>query len=407
MSFFSFHFLVFLSVLGLAYSARNSQRYRQWVLSLANLLFLLTFLATVQRAMALVSFLLVTYALLAAIRRGVWKHTTAAGMILAVAFLLFVKRYMFLEGLLPESWMRHAIEFIGVSYMTFKWMHMAVDLKQEQLARVDFLSYANYQIGFFSLAAGPIQRYNGFQQFWQNGPQTENDPLDGLRALNRVLTGLIKIGAFGGLAFLLYSDARQEILTANTRGQVLKCVLLIFYGYPIFLYFNFSGYCDAVIGAARVLGMKHQENFDRPFLARDMIDFWNRWHISLTNWFRDYVFMTSYKWVAERWPSRAQTAGYFLLFLALFLAGLWHGPAKNFVAFGFIQGAGVAVSRWYGDVLKRKLGRDGLQEYLANRWIRWAAIAVTLNYVCFSFLFFVPGARDLLLSVYQAFARVF
>lgn len=407
MSFFSFHFILFLALLVFAYSWRDSQRYRQWVLSAANVLFLLTFLTTVESAIALVVFLLLSYAVLLAIAGRVWRYTVGMGIALAIALLLVVKRYAMVKFMLPESVLRTSVEFIGLSYMVFKWIHMAVDLHQEQLARVTLPGYVNYQLGFFSLAAGPIQRYNAFQQFWAHGPDPPKDAKDGLLALNRILNGMIKIGCWGALALLLHDEARQNLAAAGSTGQVVTWFLVIFYAYPIYVYFNFSGYCDAVIGAARLLGMKQQENFDRPYVARDMIEFWNRWHISLTTWIRDYVFMTSYKWVAWHWPARAQAAGYFLLFMALCLAGMWHGPGRNFIVFGIIQGAGVAGSRIYGEVLKKGLGREGLSRYLANRWIRALAITVNLNYICFSFLFFVAGGRETLGIVYAAVRKLF
>ncbi|MFI5351167.1 MAG: MBOAT family O-acyltransferase, partial [Elusimicrobiota bacterium] len=143
-----------------------------------------------------------------------------------------------------------------------------------------------------------------------------------------------------------------------------------------------------VIGSARLLGLTLPENFDRPFLARNMIEFWNRWHISLTQWIRDYVFMTSYKWTATRWASLKRPAGYVLLFAALFVAGVWHGSTWNFVLFGVVHGLGVAAASVYADALRARLGADGVKRYLQNRWLRRAAVLGTFHYVCFSFLFF-------------------
>ena len=80
----------------------------------------------------------------------------------------------------------------------------------------------------------------------------------------------------------------------------------MFYAYPAFVYFNFSGYTDIVIGAGRLFGLGLPENFNRPYLARNTVDFWNRWHITLSTWIRDYVFMASYKWAAARWSVQAR-----------------------------------------------------------------------------------------------------
>jgi D-alanyl-lipoteichoic acid acyltransferase DltB (MBOAT superfamily) len=142
--------------------------------------------------------------------------------------------------------------------------------------------------------------------------------------------------------------------------------------------------------------MTQQENFDKPILARNLLDFWNRWHISLTLWIRDYVFTPLYKSAATHWRHLAVPLGYCTLFVALFLAGLWHGATWNFVLFGLMHGAGVVTVQIYGDRLKRRLGRQGVKRYLSNRAVRTAAVLVTVHYVCVSFLFFRPGLRQTL-----------
>lgn len=189
--------------------------------------------------------------------------------------------------------------------------------------------------------------------------------------------------------------------------MVLRFVVYI-YSYPFYLYWNFSGYTDIMIGCSRLLGFDLPENFARPYLARNVIDFWNRWHISLTHWIRDYVFMTSYKRVAERHPARAKVCGYGLLFLSLLLAGCWHGPGANFAVFGTLHGLGVAVNQAYGDTLKAVLGRPGYQRYQKSPAIRWAAVALTFHFVCFTFLFFSTDCRTavgILRSVGQSLSR--
>lgn len=391
MEFFSLQFLVFIALLVLAYELGPVRPYRRVILSLANLVFLLTFLENMSDALALAGFVVLSYGMLLAAQSWRWRWTAAVFILLAVVFLLVLKRYDFLQGWLPEALLQHPLSIIGISYMSFKLIHVIVDLRQGQLAPLDLLCYANYQLGFFSLVAGPIQRYNDFRDFWTRCDEIDTAQGEGLRAWNRVLTGLLKVGALAPVAFYVYEAARGAISSSSSAGLTLAAFLGLFYAYPAYIYFNFSGYCDVVIGAARMLGMHHQENFDRPYLARDMIDFWNRWHISLTLWIRDYVFMSSYKSVVERWPRVAKPAGYVLLFVALLLAGIWHGPSLNFVVFGLIHGVGVAVAQLYADALRARLGREGMRAYLANPWIRRVATGVTLNYACFSFLFFTPG----------------
>jgi D-alanyl-lipoteichoic acid acyltransferase DltB (MBOAT superfamily) len=115
----------------------------------------------------------------------------------------------------------------------------------------------------------------------------------------------------------------------------------------------------------------------------------------LTHWIRDYVFMSSYKVAATRFPSAARTWSYVLLFVALFVAGVWHGTTAGFVMFGALNGLGVEIARAYGDGLRAALGRARVHAYLKNRAVQAIAVLVAVHYACFAHLFFA-------LSVHQA-----
>jgi D-alanyl-lipoteichoic acid acyltransferase DltB (MBOAT superfamily) len=115
--------------------------------------------------------------------------------------------------------------------------------------------------------------------------------------------------------------------------------------------------------------------------------------MTLSFWIRDYVFTPLYKAIAERWPRAATTAVYPCYFVAFFLAGVWHGSTFNWVIFGMLHGAGVSAAKLWETFLTRRWGRKGFKEYLQNRAIRIAAIAATLNFICFTFVFFTPDMQ--------------
>jgi len=406
-SLFSFHFLVFLCALFLAFHGSRSKRWRRVLLSLANLVFLLALFQDSRSWMALGVFVAVSYGMLRLMRAWRWRGWPVVFVTLTLGALVYLKRYEFLRLLLPDGLLAHALEIVGISYMSFKLIHMIVDLHQGQLPPFDFASYANYQLGFFSVLAGPIQRYKDFHVYWDGIDARSGTDEQALRHWSRVVSGLIQLGLLASVALHVYGWATERFGDSAGPASAIGHFLLLFYAYPAYVYFNFSGYCNAVIGAAGLLGMRHQENFDRPYLARNLLDFWNRWHISLTLWIRDYVFMASYKWVAERWAAQAARLGYLLAFVALFLAGVWHGSTWNFAIFGLIHGVGVAATQIYGDALRAVLGRAGVRTYIANPWIRRVSVAGTFHYVCFSFLFFPPGVAhtlDLLKSLYSKVA---
>jgi alginate O-acetyltransferase complex protein AlgI len=330
---------------------------RQLLLSALNLAFLCTFITNRSTWAGFALFIIGTYIILWLVRKRPSGLLVLVSIVGILAAFLIVKKYTFLEGLLPRTIWNHKVFLIGISYMLFKFIHVLVDTWQGQLERCSLFSYANYQLGFFTLMAGPIQRYNDFYQYWELMDAGPGERRQIFLAWNRILTGIIKMGGLAVVAKYIYDCALEEWGPQLPFGRLFILFMTLLYSYTLFLYLNFSGYTDIVIGCARLLGFELPENFHQPYLARNLVEFWNRWHITLSHWIRDYVFMTSYKYSAEHFPRSCKYIGYFLLFLSLFLAGVWHGSTMNFAIYGFMQGFGAMVVQIYGDVLKWGLGR--------------------------------------------------
>ena len=383
MSVGSFHFLIFLAGLAVTFQICRGKTSRQAVLAAANVAFLFPFVSNLQSWIVLVAFVAVSFAMVRIAQRRIHGLLLALFIALLVAVFLYVKSYAFLAILLPEQLLNHPLVLIGVSYMLFKLIHTLVDGWQGELVQVNPLTYANYQLGFFTLVAGPIQRYNDFAQFWDNMDSPQPDKREVMLAWSRILSGMVKMALIGGLTLSIYERAETTALHTEDPVRVAIAFIALFYTYPAFVYFNFSGYTDIVVGAGRLFGLNLPENFNRPYLARNMVDFWNRWHITLSNWIRDYVFMASYKWAAAKWTKRARNLAYPLAFLSLFIAGMWHGATWNFVMFGLVHGVGVAGTQMYGRSLRSVIGPSGVSRYMQNRWITGFAILVTFHYVCF------------------------
>jgi D-alanyl-lipoteichoic acid acyltransferase DltB (MBOAT superfamily) len=363
---------------------------RRLFLGLVNLAFLATL---VPNGRSWVSFALLiggSYLVLLTVRARPSRTAVLAIVAIAVTLFVFVKQYTFVSLVLPPRMLNHGVELVGLSYMLFKFIHVLVDLSQGQLAPLNFFSYANYQLAFFTLLAGPIGRYNDFHRSWIEMDAGPVDVKDTLRAWNRIFTGLFKMGLLAPLCWEAFQKGDQAPWPPP-GGSLLQQFVMIFYAYPFFLYFNFSGYTDIAIGSARLLGFHLPENFDMPFLARNVIDYWNRWHMSLSHWIRDYIFMTSYKVSIEFFPSAAKLSGPALLFLALFLSGVWHGTTPRFAVWGALYGLGAVVNQVYGDLLKRWLGRPGFHRYERNPMIHLVAIILTFHYNCLCFLVFSSG----------------
>jgi D-alanyl-lipoteichoic acid acyltransferase DltB (MBOAT superfamily) len=382
--------LLFIAAVAITFHLFPGRIQRRFFLSITNVAFLVPLVPNPQSWACLVLFIGGTYGILSFSRTYRWWPLIPIGICTTIAAFVIIKRYSFLEYALPSSIWKHVVEVVGLSYMLFKFIHVLVDQWQGQLAPCSFMSYTTYQLAFFTLLAGPIQRYNDFHRFWEEMDPRPGDIRETLLAWNRILTGMVKMGLFASLASFAFERAGLNF-EPQPIAKLLSRFAIYLYSYPLFLYFNFSGYTDVVIGSAGLLGCVLPENFNRPYVARNVHDYWNRWHMSLTFWIRDYIFMASYKACAELFSSWQKLIGYGLIFLSLAFAGVWHGATANFAVFGAIHGLGAGANQAYADALKKMLGRSGIKRYQESRWIRCVAVLLTFNFVCFSLLFFSTG----------------
>ncbi|WNJ16457.1 MBOAT family O-acyltransferase [Pontibacter sp. G13] len=217
---------------------------------------------------------------------------------------------------------------VGISFYTFQTLSYSLDIARRRLKPSrDLISFLAFVSFFPQLVAGPIERAsNLLPQFSKPRSFNATKAVDGLR---QVLWGLFKK--------VVVADSLGEIvdLVANYPESYRASVLLLgVFFFATQLYCDFSGYSDMAIGFARMMGFDLMRNFNYPYFARDIMDFWRRWHISLTTWFRDYVFMplSGGKVVTNKW---VLIRNYILTFT---ISGLWHGANWTFVVWGFLHG---------------------------------------------------------------------
>ncbi len=245
----------------------------------------------------------------------------------------------------------HLVVPLAISFFTFEFVHVLVDIYLGKIERLEPLDFATFTMFFPTLVAGPIKRFQSF------APQVRHieTPSNELFALNlyRVAIGLAKKIVIADSMTLL----TQPILAPNGDlfGRLDYIVAILSYGTKI--YFDFSGYSDIAIGVSGLLGIRIPENFARPYWAQNISVFWRRWHMSLSSWIRDYVF------IPLGGSRRVPLMTALNLILAMAIAGLWHGAAWTFVVWGLWHGAGLAVHRaWTTAVVPRVtwLSRPGL-----------------------------------------------
>ena len=260
---------------------------------------------------------------------------------------------------------------VGVSFFTFMAISYVVDAYRGEFEPTTLEKFAVYLSFFPHLVAGPIVRPSELI------PQIETprDPrrVDTSRAFYLIATGLFKKVV---IANYLASSIVDQVFAAPGQHSSLE-ILIAVYAYAVQIYADFSGYTDIAIGVALLLGFQFPQNFDSPYAAVSVQDFWRRWHMTLSRWLRDYVYIPL---GGNRGTSLAT---YRNLMLTMLIGGLWHGAAWTFVVWGGLHGGALAWERWRrerrspADATRRTTGRHV-----------WAARIVTFHFVCFAWIFF-------------------
>ncbi len=268
------------------------------------------------------------------------------------------------------------VGFVGLSYVTFRALDAIFAIHDGTVMRLPFAQFFTYLFFFPALSAGPIDRYKRFAADWESRPERSAYVAALDAGVARVFRGLL-------YKFILAELINRYWLTPLDGAHGLAAGLAYMYAYSAYLFFDFAGYSALAVGVSLMLGVHTPENFDRPFLARNIRDFWNRWHMSLSFWFRDHVY-TRFLLAAKRgrWFEDRYLPSHLGFLLTMGLMGVWHGTAPRYVLYGLYHGVLLVghdvFSRWNAS---RKLWGEG------PLW-RAAEIALTVEAVCFGFLLF-------------------
>lgn len=386
MELLSLRFGAFCLAALLAFHAWRDARWRQLVLGAASAVYVASFVGKVVELSALAGFLALGYGLVLLARAKPPPVVFGLGVVVVVVSFAWLKRYSALAGLpaLPDAWVT-----VGLSYVLFRVLQLSIDAYQEEgRAPVGPLAYLLFCCSFLTFASGPIQRYDEHRsQLGKLGDFTL-DAATAYAGASRVANGLLKVALLSGLLQQLHASfvAREGPLAFAAAAV----------SWLAFLYANFSGSIDVVLGLGRLFGLALPENFDRPFRAGNLLELWNRWHITLSQWFKFYLFNPLLKLfgrfggtpTAMLW---AGVAGYFMTF---FLMGVWHGTSWAFVAYGALLGAGVAGTKLYESLATRRLGKKGLASLRGRLPYAAAARGFTFAYFAVALaLWWLPPAK--------------
>lgn len=260
---------------------------------------------------------------------------------------------------------------VGISFFTFQSLSYTIDVYRREIKPLtNLLDYAFYVSFFPQLVAGPIVRARDFIPQIRR-PLFVSDEMFG-RGIFLIMSGLFKKAVISDYISVNFVERIFDNPTLYSGVENLMGV----YGYALQIYCDFSGYSDMAIGIALLLGFHFNINFDSPYKSASVTEFWRRWHISLSSWLRDYLY------ISLGGNRKGKVRQYVNLIITMFLGGLWHGASWNFVLWGVLHGVALAVHKFWMSLTGRKKGEQ------SHGIRRFFGVVVTFHFVCFCWIFF-------------------
>jgi membrane protein involved in D-alanine export len=286
---------------------------------------------------------------------------------------------LILSKVLPILAVDNWASFLGISYLTFRAVQIIIETRDGLIKQ----QLSIYQLVYFMLfyptiSSGPIDRFRRFQKDEEKrwAPEEYKELL--YKGINKIFLGFLYKFIIG------YSINTYFIMNLDHIADgMFTYHLLYMYSYSLYLFFDFAGYTAFAVGVSYIMGIRSPENFNKPFISRNIKDFWNRWHMSLSFWFRDYVFMRfvflmkKKKWIQNK--MLVSNLGYILLFL---LMGVWHGLAIQYIIYGAYHALMMTGFNFFETWNKKH------KRWPTGRMMTVVSIIITFHVVCFGFYLF-------------------
>ena len=265
--------------------------------------------------------------------------------------------------------------FLGISYMTFKLIQIIIEIYDGLIEKpMGPLDYVHFLLFFPALSSGPIDRSRRFLEDWKK-QRTKDEYLElAGTGLFRLVLGLFYKLVISGMVF-------QQM--TSIRYKDFSFFVIYMYLYTAYLFFDFAGYSLMAVGASNILGIETPMNFNIPFISVDIKDFWNRWHITLSMWLRDFVFSRIVmRFMRKKIFKKRLTTAMVAYMINMTFMGFWHGITLNYIAYGFYHGILMAAFEWYQKKSKFYKKNKNKTWYKVISWL------ITMHLVMFGFLIF-------------------
>jgi D-alanyl-lipoteichoic acid acyltransferase DltB (MBOAT superfamily) len=275
---------------------------------------------------------------------------------------------------------------VGISFFTFQSLSYTIDIYRRNIEPVKDISEFAFFVTFFpQMVAGPIVRASVFLPQVRTAPHVSKEDFG--KAIFLICTGLFKKAVISDYISINFVDRIFDNPGLYTGLENLIGV----YGYALQIYCDFSGYTDMAIGIALLLGYRLPVNFDSPYQSASITEFWRRWHISLSSWLRDYLYIS----LGGNRKGKMRT--YINLMITMLLGGLWHGAALRFVIWGALHGIGLAFEKFINSIISIP----------KNKLTRIFGVIITFHFVCFSWIFFRADNMSVVSSILTQISTAF
>lgn len=269
------------------------------------------------------------------------------------------------------------VGFIGISYLSFRTIQIVIELYDGAITELSFIDTLYFVLFFPTLSSGPIDRSRRFEEEINKKIAKEeyiNDYL--IPGIKKIFQGLMYKFAIATLIHFYW------VSRINPNPGIVP-IISYMYAYTLYLFFDFAGYSLLAVGTSYIFGVHAPDNFNKPFLSKDMKEFWTRWHISLSRWFGDYIF-SRYVLNAMRkkkFKKRA-TASHVAQMITMTTMGFWHGLTWYYIVYGLYQGVVLVLTDEF--TKKSKI----YKKYKKKKWFQRLQIFVTFHIICFGMLIF-------------------
>ncbi len=363
-AYFIILFILLLPAVFLGYKEKNIAKYG---LIATTLIIILLLGNNVNQYVLLIGFYLCELFLIKVFLK-ISKKTKSSFIFYCIVFLSIVPMIL--------SRSIHGWYFLGISYLSFRAIQIILEIRDGLIKEISILEFSYFLLFFPTLSSGPIDRSRRFKE-------DINKPLKKDEYHELLKSGVYKI--FLGIAYKFIIDVLVSVYWIKRipwDGAVFNTVNYM-YAYSMYIFFDFAGYSLMAVGVSHILGIRIMDNFNMPFISKDIKEFWNRWHMSLSYWFRDFIYTRFVmKAVKGRWFKSRLTASYLGFFLTMTTMGIWHGTKIQYIVYGSYHGLMIILTdllekktSWYNKFKKDKLGV-------------YINVFITFHLVCFGLLLF-------------------